>query len=298
MVANISFNPLLTTNAAGSFNVDTAGYIQGTALNDPAVRNELAGGVLAASETIPMWGGVGIYEFIPSPGTNYVGHPGGPPTALGGNVGRALALTGAHALTGFSVFDQNFAANTTPQSPVPLIGSGGLVNFYRLGSNARIAVACDPLLAAQLDGGIINPQVSWDFTNQMLIPYLGTLTISSGTYNNTTGVVTLTMSAPITFSPGDSITVASLTGSNITTQNGTFTALAGTTGSTVVYNPGAALGATTITGGSLTVGGTASQALAVRVLDINQTNSMTVAFDSVTGFATWSRTGPVAIILI
>lgn len=36
--ANITFNPVITTNALGSFNVKTDGYIQGFALDNPAAR--------------------------------------------------------------------------------------------------------------------------------------------------------------------------------------------------------------------------------------------------------------------
>lgn len=152
----ISLNPNATTNAAGGFSTNTDGYIQGNALNDPAVRYQLSGGVLAAAETIPMWGGVGIAEAVPA-------------GALGGNITRAANLA---ALTGFSVFDQNYAAINTPQSPVPLIGSGGMVNFYRFGTNARLAVACDPALVSLVNGSV-KAQVSWDFTNQLLIAYDG-----------------------------------------------------------------------------------------------------------------------------
>ena len=63
-MAEISINPSLTTNAAGSFNVQSLGFIQGLALDDPAVRNELAGGYLDAAQTVPMWGGVAIEELI------------------------------------------------------------------------------------------------------------------------------------------------------------------------------------------------------------------------------------------
>ena len=297
MSATINVNPTLTTNAAGSFSITTAGLIQGTAYDDPAVRNELAGGVLNSTETLPMWGGVGIYELIPSGISGYAPSQTGFESALGTIVGRASANTGSKALAGFSVFNQAHAMINTPQSPVPAALNGMNVEFYRFGSNARIVVACDPSLAS-LEGGITAAQVSWDYVNQILVPYVGTLTISSGTYNNTTGVVTLTMSAPITFSPGDAIIVSGLTGTSITGQNGTFTALAGTTGSTVVYNPGAGLGATTITGGSLTLGSGASTALAARVLYIDLGNSMTVSYNATTGFVTWNRTGNAAVILI
>ena len=38
MTAQITINPVLTTNAAGSFNIKSSGYIQGTILDDPAIR--------------------------------------------------------------------------------------------------------------------------------------------------------------------------------------------------------------------------------------------------------------------
>lgn len=290
---NITINPNLTSNALNSFNVTSVGLVQGTAYPDPAIRFSLNGGLINSTETVPMWGGVGIYELIPNGGTGL-----NPSSTLGPVVGRATALTGSKALTAFSVFDQAYGMIDSPQSPVPLAGSGGQAMYYRLGSKARIAVACDPSLVS-LRGGIVNPQVSWDFVNQLLVPYLGTLTISSGTYNNTTGVVTLTMSAPITFGPGDAVVVSSLTGTGAYAGlNGTFTALAGTTGSTVVYNAGAGVGASTITGGSLTLGSGASSALPVEVLDVQASNCMTVVYDPTTGFATWNRDGACAVILI
>jgi hypothetical protein len=293
-MSNISFDPYKTTNGLGSFSIQSDGYVQGVAMDDPVTRYRLAGGVLGAAETLPIGGGVGISETT-SPVS------GGPATGLtGGTITRATNLTAyaAGTLTGFSVFDQNYSAINTPTSPVPLIGSGGQVNFYRLGSLARIPVAMDPSLV-NTEGKVITQNVSWDFVNQVLVPYLGTLTISSGTYNNSTGVVTLTMSAPITFSPGDAVVVSSLTGTGAyASLNGTFTALAGTAGSTVVYNAGAGLGASTITGGSLTLGSGASVILPVKLLNVNVGNSMVVAYNSTTKLATWNRSGSCALIQI
>lgn len=163
-MSTISFNPVLTTNAAGSFNVSSTGYIQGIALDQPAIRNSLAGGILADDETLPMWGGVGIYEKIPTAGAR---------DTLGGVLGRSTALAGAKPLIGFSVFDQDHSMINTPQSPVPLAGSRMGVNFYRLGSGARIAVKCDPALV-NLEGGLVTQQVSWDFDAQQLIAYNAT----------------------------------------------------------------------------------------------------------------------------
>lgn len=156
MAATISINPGLTTNARGSFNVQSLGFIQGMALDDPAIRNALAGGYLGSAETIPMWGGVAVRENI---------------AAVTESRGPEIIRAATNALiTGFSVFNQNHAAINTPQSPVPLTPSGMLVNFYRLGSGARIPLKIDPALVS-LEGSIITTQVSWDFVNQRIIAY-------------------------------------------------------------------------------------------------------------------------------
>ena len=279
----MEFNPYVTTNGKGLFNVTSVGGRQGTAYGDPSTIYRLRGGVLAATETLPMWGGIAIYEDVP-------GAAGGPNATLGVTVGRANGLTGSKALAGFSVFDQNYAAVTTPQSPVPLTSVGGMVNSYPLGSKARIWVQADPLLVS-LRGGPIGAAVSWDFVNQILVPYIGTLTISSGTYNNTTGLVTLVMSTAVGFSPGDAIEVSSLTGTGAyASLDGTFTALTAS-GTGVTYNAGAGLGASTITGGSLTLGSGASTALPCSVLEIGLNNNETVVYDPVTGFASWNYDG-------
>ncbi len=156
----VSFNPALTTNFPGTFSVQSQGYVQGTFLDDPAVRFQLAGGFLANSETLPMWGGVGITESVPGVAAQAV--------ALGPSITRA---TGYSNLTGFSVFTQGNAMIMTPQSRVPTSGSYGAVNFFRFGSNARIVVACSSALAAAVVAGAVNQQVSWDFTNQVLIAF-------------------------------------------------------------------------------------------------------------------------------
>ena len=290
--ASIAFNPYIQTSGNnGLFNSISTGYRQGTAYPDPATRFALRTGQLSNNETLPMFGGVGIYEFTP-------GGTGNPSYALGPIVGRATGLTGTFKLAGFSVSDQAYGMVTSPQSPVPLIGSYGQVMSYALGSRARIAVACDPSLASEIRQTNIAGQVSWDFVNQLLIPFIGTLTILSGTYVSATGVITLTMSAPITFGPGDSVALAALTGTGaFATLDGTWTAITGTTGSTIVLQGPAGAGAATITGGSATVGGAgASQALPVTVLDIQTTNSEVVQYSATTGFYSWNYNGSAAII--
>jgi hypothetical protein len=197
MVANIAFNPYIQTNAAGMFTIESDGLIVGTAYPDPAARFALSGGYLASTETLPMFGGVAIGESIPTERSTAPATPTRPDIALGSLIKRSTAYTD---LTGFSVFDQNYAAVNTPQSPVPSVGSGGLVNFYRLGSGIRVALAIDPTLVT-LEGGLITQQVSWDFTNQRIVAFATTalnvrvLSVKSTgcmvpVYNSGTGLIT------------------------------------------------------------------------------------------------------------
>lgn len=77
-------------------------------------------------------------------------------------------------------------------------------------------------------------------------------TISSGTYVSGTGVITLTLSAPLNVQTAPfNFTLSSLTGTGaFASLDGTWTTLAGTNGSTVVLQGPVAAGAATITGGS------------------------------------------------
>lgn len=247
-----------TTNAAGSFNTTSTGYVQGMALDNPAARQFLSAGVLANAETVPMWDGVAISEYV----SGAVGNPALPNKVLGPQIGRATTVTPsvAGSITGFSVSDQNYSAINSASNTVPLIYSGGQVNFYRLGSNQRIPVKMDPNLV-DLEGNIITSQVSWDFANQQLVPYAtatvtsgtqGTATtISSGTYTAASGAVSLTTNAAHGLVAGDTFTLASMTGTNAATYlNGTFVAGTGTTGSTLVFSVATGL-VITITGGNL-----------------------------------------------
>ena len=286
----INFNPVITSNAAGSFAATSEGLIQGTAYADPAARNWLSGGVLAATETLPMWGGVGISDAVPVQNSTT-----GPALQLGPTIIRATTLTAyaAGALTGFSVFDQAHAAVNTPQSPVPLLGSGMSVNFYRLGSKARIAVAADAALAS-LEGGISAPQVSWDFGRQCLTPYVAAFaadTISSATYTSSTGILALTMSASQSIPVGTYVTISGMTP---TALNGTW-AVTASSGTALSVQATPALGSLSPAGGQVNAGG---GALPVSVLEVQVGNSMTVSYSSTTGFATWNRSGSAAVILI
>ena len=301
MVATVSFNPVLTSNAGGSFNIDSSGYVQGQAMDDPSYRNWLAGGVLATTETLPMWGGVGISELIPSSTSTTTSAP-----SLGGQIGRATTLTAQAAgqLTGFSVFDQAHHMINSPQSPVPLAGTGMSVNFYRMGSQARIAVACDPSLIS-LQTGLITQNVSWDFNSQRLQPYLasgGTEAVTSLTWSNTNGgqVAVVMTAASLVGAVGDVITISGATNTGTggaAVVNGTFTVNTFTDNQHFTFLLPAAAGVVgTIAGTILLNYGVG--ALNVRVLDVQVGNSMTVSYAASTGFATWNRSGSSALILI
>jgi len=157
-MSNISINPMLTTNARGLFNVNSAGFTQGDALDDPAVKFQLAGGFIKASETLPMWGGLPIAEDIPL--SNSQPSSG----VLNGGIARATTVD---EITGICVFNQAFQGVTTPQSTAPQYTSGMTVNFYRLGTNARIPMRLDPALIS-LEGELITTEVTYDFTNNWL----------------------------------------------------------------------------------------------------------------------------------
>jgi hypothetical protein len=293
MSAQFSVNPVLTTVAAGSFGIDTSGYIQGTALDAPNTRNNLAGGVLASTETLPMWGGVAVQELI----TTVPLVAGG---TLGNSVARASALTN---LTGFAVFDQDYSMVNSPQSPVPLAATGMGVNFYRLGSGARIAVACDPSLAS-LEGGLINQNVSWDFNDQMLQPYVAsgaTISITSITWANTNGGRgTVVAGAAVPFGLGDTVYISGATNTGTggaAAVNGPFVIDTYTDTTHFTLAMPAAAGVIGTIGGTI-VANVGTGALAVKVLDIQVGNSMTVSYNAATGFATWNRSGTTAIILI
>lgn len=293
MVATLNVNPMQTTNAAGSFRNVSDGFIQGMSMDDPAIRNELAGGVLSSLETLPMWGGVGISELIPTPLSSTT-HS----TTLGGDIRRATLLTGSLPLTGFSVFDQAHHMINTPQSPVPLALTGMSVHFFRLGCGMRIPVKCDPTLVSLYASSIIT-QVSWDFVNQQLVafePTQAAITISAATFtaNGTAGLpgtLNYTTSAANTLATGDyvSITGVNPVGYNVsgdvTVTDTTHFTMVGP-----VTTPGSY-----VSGGTIAAGG---GALNVKVLDIRADNCKTVIYNSTTGYATWNPNDSAALILI
>jgi hypothetical protein len=296
-------NPFVTSNFAGSFTVYTDGDVQGTYYDDPAARWALAGGILSQSETLPMWGGVGLYLQVPTPGV------ANPNNSLGPIVGRATTLTATSAtgLTGFSVFSQAYGMIIDPgASNVPLAASGMQVMFFPLGSRARVAVACDPALAS-LEGGSIGQQVSWDFNNQRLQPYdASTATVSVSSAAWATNVYTLTVvTANLIWTPvaGDYINVSGATNTGTGgagVVNGNFQVLStSVSGSNTLINLSLPAGSGVVG----TIAGTivmnfGTGALNVQVLRVSTGNSMIVSWNPTVAQANWNPTGATAVIQI
>lgn len=293
MALNTPFYPYATTNAAGSFSVQSAGYIAGTAYNDPAVRFALAGGTLASTETLPMWGGVAISENVPLSTVD---------GTTGGTIGRATTTTN---ITGFSVFDQAYSWVSSPQSTVPTAGAAGMtVPFYRLGTGARIAVAMDPSLVS-LGGGLITQQVSWDFNNQCLQAYDAStatyaLSTAVATYNNNgtwTVAIVAAVATPVA-GAGDFINISGVTGTGSAYVNGNQTVSAFTDNQHFSILVTAASGAISTLTASSAVLNYGTGALSVKVLSFNVGNSKIVSYNAATGAANWNGSGSAAIILL
>ena len=159
MSGTISFNPYGTSQPQNSFLNPTQGYMQGTVYDDPSQRGELAGGVLASTETIPMWGGRPIVEYV---NNTLAGFSDG----LGPTVASA---TSQGTTTGWAVFTQANSMVLTPgASAPPLAAVGNYISFARYNSLFRIAVACDPALISTISSGsnsIVSQALYWDVTN-------------------------------------------------------------------------------------------------------------------------------------
>ncbi len=286
--ALLGINPALTTNAAGFFSVTEDGLVQGTAQDDPAMRFQLAGGVWDPAATVAGYGGMGVYTNIPlsTAGTTTASE------ALGGYVGPATSVTAnaANSLTGFMVFDQAINGIISPQTPVPQFVSGMSVNYYKLGSLARISVQIAPVLA-NVDGGIITQQVSWDFNAQQLVPYVAAYSanvITAATWASTGGgQVTFTTTTNHGVGVGDYFTISGMTPAG---YNGDFIAITGTATNSLVAALAVNPGSSTVQGTLVAGGG----ALPCKILKVKTNNCLTVNPASFT----WNTNGACAIIQI
>lgn len=169
MTAEVSINPFLQSNFAGTFFVTSDGYTQGDDLSEPAIRNLLRVGLVDPAAAVPLWGGLAIAESL-SPGITGGSFPfTGESTQLASILDPGTTITAGDSgcITGFTVFRQATAMIQSAQSRVPLAPAGGAISFYRLGSLARIVVkASAAALAAWSESGVVvNQSVYWDTVN-------------------------------------------------------------------------------------------------------------------------------------
>ncbi len=301
MANSVSFNPMLTTTNIGGFSTQSYGLVQGVAMDDPAVRFALAGGLLATNESYPMWGGVGVYANVPALAGNSTSV--GP--ELGPIVGRATTLSAGASkqLIGFSTFNQATAWVSWPQSNVPTAAGGMTVPYFPIGSGARIAVACDPSLAASLVGNSIAQAVYWDLNAQCLVASASaTYAVTSLTWSATNGgqvAVVASVATPVG-GVGDSFTLAGATNTgtgSVSAINTTQTVNTFTNNQNFTFLlPGDASVWGTL-GGTITIV-ELQGALPCKVLRVQSGNSKTVVWDSVNNVANWNNSGTAALIQI
>lgn len=292
MAASNGF-PNLTTAGQGLFNgPSSSGMIVGQADPDPATRYALRAGIVSNNETVPMWGGLGVYALVaPIAAAAPVGR-------LGQSLGRANAYTGSTPLVGFSVFDQGYNMVNDPTNTVPTAGSGQSLNYYPLGCRARIALPCAASLVSQR-GLSINSQVGWDFVNQELVPYspgYSQTNISNAVWAATNGGQTdFTVASDLTADifPGDFITVAAVVntgGASTGAFNGNWQVVTITSTDITVSTPSAVSLGTYASGGHVNAAG--SNLLPITLLDIQPTGNMVV--QNVGGTITYNYNGAAA----
>lgn len=286
-MANLSLNPMATTNAAGSFGVQSDGFIQGVALDDPANRFNLASGTVAATETKPLWGGLPVAELL----------PGVSSSPRGSTIRRAVSLA---ELEGFTVFNQAHNGLTTPQSPVPLYASGMSVSFYRLGSNMRVPLkASAQVVALGTAGASVKTPLAWDFVNNQVTTaaaaaFAGAdIATTAVTYSN--GVATATTASAHGLTAGQYVKISGVVPA---AYNGTVVVLTVGSATTFTYAPASAPGGSAITQGNIGAVAQADITLPVKVISIESGNSKTVNYDSATGFLTWNNTDSCALVLL
>lgn len=147
-------NPYVSGNFPDTFVQDSKGFVQGTYAANAVSKNLLTVGKLASTETLPMWGGVAVQELM---ATDESG------------VNQIKRATNYATTTGFSVSAQTYHALVTTDNTVPVVPVGSDVQFFRLGSKARIYLPIDPAL--DLTTLQIGEPVSFDFTTGEIIAF-------------------------------------------------------------------------------------------------------------------------------
>ena len=286
-MSNLSLNPMATTNALGSFGVQSDGFVQGVALDDPANRFNLDAGTVASSETKPLWGGLPVAELL----------PGTQSSPRGTFIRRASSV---EDLEGFTVFNQAHNGLTTPQSPVPLYASGMSVSFYRIGSNMRVPLkASAQVVALGSAGASVKTALAWDFVNNQITTAAAAgftgADVATTDVKFADGVATATTASAHGLAAGQYVKISDV---EPAAYNGTVVVLAVPSATTFTYVPASTPGGAATTQGTIGAVTLSDITLPVKVIAIEAGNSKTVTFDSATGFLKWNDSDSCALVLL
>lgn len=290
MSSVLTVNPMLTTNAGGTFHVNSDGLIQGVALDDPAARYALASGTLSSSEIKPLWGGVAINELV----------PGVSSAPRGTTIKRATTLA---EMVGIAVFNQAHNGLTTPQSPVPQYLSNMSVSFYRFGSGMRVPVKASDAIITQGSAGIsVNYPVVWNFASDCLDVFTtAAADVATTDIKWTAPTATAAGFATATTASAHGLAVGAyvaITGAVPAAFNGTVQVLSVPSSTTFTFTPVSVPTGNATTQGTVGAATKADVVLPVKIIEMQKGNSKTVSYDPATGFATWNDSGNAALILL
>lgn len=179
-----------TTVSESSFLLESDGYVVGTFIDDPALRYQLEGGVVAAGQATPLYGGLPITLTVVAPNSQ------------GGSSGLGETVTGATAeanVDGWCVFNQAAAGLISAFSNVPLYYASQSINYVRVGSGLRVVLPVNPSAINTIAGGGANQAIYWDYTNKRVdVTGTGALGYQIVALNSNSKTITYAAGPPIT----------------------------------------------------------------------------------------------------
>ena len=179
-----------TTVSASSFLLSSDGYVQGTLVGKFPDRFQIEAGVVAPTQTTPLYGGQPLSLAVKAPTT----------TQGSSGLGELASLsTAATNIDGWCIFDQASAGVITPYSNVPLYYANNSVNFVRVGSAAWVALPVNPAAVNSIAGAASNLPLFWNFAAGYVdIAGTGALGVQIISLSITSKTVTYSAGPPIT----------------------------------------------------------------------------------------------------
>jgi hypothetical protein len=189
MPSTVTFAPYGTTVSSISYTLQTDGFVQGVFIDSPALRYTLEGGVVASTQTAPIWGGLPLTLTVPALGS------GGSSSGLGP---VATTASAAGNIDAWCLNNQAAAGVITPSSNAPLFSSGGSLNFSRVGSGLLVVLPVNPAAVNTLVGAATNYPIYWNFA-QNYVDITGTTPLGLQIYAVNTNSKTISYSSSTGF---------------------------------------------------------------------------------------------------